>query len=192
MGAAGVVAAFALAGSLVFGGCGAALAMLAVQVSGRGWLLQFWLGFDVFIALCLVASYWLVGRYGLRFYDTAVGTDPVWRLATIGNRAWCCLPRMEREVQRSRLRALNAAARLLLTDPEDDRTFKALVTHAEVLRKVSTTVLRGRPESGAHGDAVLDRVAEGEYSSSCLAALTGGGPGLSLVPSQDKTGPETM
>lgn len=191
VGFAAAAVCFTLAGSLVFGVGGAGVAALAVQVSGRSWLTQFWLGFDTVLVLCLVASYRLVGRYGLRFYGAAVGVSPLWRLVAMGNCAWRCLPRAQREAQEPRLRALNAAARVLLTDPGDDRTRKALVTHAEVLRKVSTSVLQDSPSSLTHGAFVIDRISPGECSSACLGpAPSGGGTSLSLVvPTQNKSGP---
>ncbi|MFC5805612.1 hypothetical protein [Streptomyces formicae] len=191
VGVAVTATCFTLAGSLAFGVGGAGVAVLAVEASGRSWLPQFWLGFDAVLLLCLVASYRLVGRYGLRFYDTAAGVNPLWRLAAVGNCAWRCLPRAQREAQVPRLRALNAAARVLLTDPEDDRTRKALATHAEVLRKVSTSVLQDSPSSLPHGAVVVDPMSPGECSSACLPPVpTGGSTSLSLVvPAQSKPGP---
>ncbi len=197
VGVVATVTFFTLIAGAVFGAGGAGFALLAVEVTGCHWLVRFWLGFDAVLGLCLTASYWLVGRYGLRFYDVDPSTNPLWRLVTIGNSSWRCLPRAHRETQKPRLRALNTAARILLTDPEDDRTRDALAAHAEMLRSLSTTVLadstvlaNSRPEL-PHGAVVVRPLPVDPHSGMRRgSALTDGCGTLSLaVPLQHNSAP---
>jgi hypothetical protein len=76
--------AITLTAVALFGAGGGTFAALAVEVSGRPWLLWWWLGFDAFLAVCLATSYWLVGRYGLRFYDDDPADNALWRFVTVG------------------------------------------------------------------------------------------------------------
>ncbi|WP_328390590.1 hypothetical protein OHS81_36695 [Streptomyces sp. NBC_00400] len=139
-----------LAGVLLFGAGGAGAALVAQAACGRPPLLQLWLAFDTVTALVLAASYWLVSRYGLRFYDTEPAENEIWRLVTVANTAWRALPRSHRRIHQPRLRAANTAARLLLTDLSDTRTRQVLAAHTELLRHLSITVL---PDTQPHGQA---------------------------------------
>lgn len=123
---------------------------MAQAACGRPPLLQLWLAFDTVTALVLAASYWLVSRYGLRFYDTEPAENEIWRLVTVANTAWRALPRSHRRIHQPRLRAANTAARLLLTDLSDTRTRQVLAAHTELLRHLSITVL---PDTQPHGQA---------------------------------------
>ncbi|MFE1171361.1 hypothetical protein [Streptomyces sp. NPDC058773] len=134
-----------LVGSLLFGAGGAGAALAVRAVCGEPHLLGFWLAFDAATAFVLAASYWLVSRYGLRFYDTEPADNEIWRLVTIANTAWRALPRSHRRIHQPRLRAANTAARLLLTDHADTRTRQALAAHTELLRQLSVTVLPDNP-----------------------------------------------
>ncbi|MEU6328717.1 hypothetical protein ABZ851_15775 [Streptomyces sp. NPDC047049] len=139
-----------LAGVLLFGAGGAGAALVLQAACGRPPLLQLWLAFDTATALVLAASYWLVSRYGLRFYDTEPADNEIWRLVTVANTAWRALPRSHRRIHQPRLRAANTAARLLLTDLSDTRTRQVLAAHTELLRHLSITVL---PDTQPHGQA---------------------------------------
>ncbi|MFG2827523.1 hypothetical protein [Streptomyces sp. NPDC048434] len=139
-----------LAAALLFGAGGAAAALAVRAACGRPPLVGLWLAFDAATALILAASYWLVNRYGLRFYDTEPADNEIWRLVTVANTAWRALPRTHRRIQQPRLRAANTAARLLLTDHTDTRTRQVLAAHTELLRHLSITVL---PDTQPHGQA---------------------------------------
>ncbi|MFG2138455.1 hypothetical protein [Streptomyces sp. NPDC048650] len=147
------IAFFILIASVVFGAGGAGFAGLIEAVWGCHCLARSWVGFDIGVGFILSISYWFVGRYGLRFYEADPAANPLWRLVSVGNTAWRSLPGPHRESQVPRLRALNAAARILLTDPEDVHTLAALTAHTQVLRRLSTTVLgdigSGPPESAS-------------------------------------------
>ncbi|MFH9421858.1 hypothetical protein [Streptomyces sp. NPDC017529] len=132
---------FGVIASVLFGAGGAGVALLVDVVIDRDQLARVWMGFDLAMAVALSVSYWLVGRYGLRFYDTDPATNDLWRLITVANTAWRSLPRAHRTAQKPRLRAVNTAARILLADPEDTRTHQMLHAHADVLRHLATTVL---------------------------------------------------
>ncbi|WP_344534028.1 hypothetical protein [Streptomyces albiaxialis] len=135
------VVAGAVVATALFGAGGGAVAALIVEISGKPCLAWSWFAVDAFLAWCLSVSYWLVGRYGLRFYDEDPPANPVWRSVTVGNSAWRSLPSRQRKHQRARLRALNSTARLLLADPDDEASRKALTSHADALRRLSTAVL---------------------------------------------------
>ncbi|WP_329180699.1 hypothetical protein [Streptomyces decoyicus] len=139
-----------LAGALLFGAGGAGAALAVRAAYGQPPLLQLWLAFDTATAVTLTASYWLVSRYGLRFYDTEPADNEIWRLVTVANTAWRALPRSHRRIHQPRLRAANTAARLLLTDHADTRTRQVLAAHTELLRHLSITVL---PDTQPHGQA---------------------------------------
>lgn len=150
IGALPAVLLLLLAGVLLFGAGGAGAAMVVRAACGRPPLLQLWLTFDTATALILAASYWLVSRYGLRFYDTEPAENEIWRLVTVANTAWRALPRSHRRLHQPRLRAANTAARLLLADHTDTRTRQVLAAHTELLRHLSITVL---PDTQPHGQA---------------------------------------
>ncbi|GAA2308426.1 hypothetical protein Scani_36170 [Streptomyces caniferus] len=139
-----------LAAALLFGAGGAGAALAVRAACGQPQLLEFWLAFDTAAALILAGSYWLVSRYGLRFYDTEPADNEIWRLVTVANTAWRALPRSHRRIHQPRLRAANTAARLLLTDHGDTRTRQVLAAHTELLRHLSITVL---PDTQSHGQA---------------------------------------
>ncbi|MFE9369631.1 hypothetical protein ACFYM2_07640 [Streptomyces sp. NPDC006711] len=132
---------FTLAALSLFGAGGAALAWLTDELTGHRRLPYLWLVFDALAAASLAVSYWLVSRYALRFYEAEPSSSPTWRLVTIANTAWRCLPAHHRDAQKPRLRAINTAARLLLTDPDDSHTHRVLTEHADALRHLATTVL---------------------------------------------------
>ncbi|MFD7667364.1 hypothetical protein [Streptomyces sp. NPDC059788] len=141
------VAFFGVLASVLFGAGGAGVALLVDVATDRDHLARAWVAFDLVAAVALSVSYWLVGRYGLRFYDTDPATNDLWRLITVANTAWRSLPRSHRTAQRPRLRAVNTAARILLADPADTRTHQMLHAHADVLRHLATTVLAdSRPD----------------------------------------------
>ncbi|OKH98070.1 hypothetical protein A6A06_27960 [Streptomyces sp. CB02923] len=135
------VAFFGVLASVLFGAGGAGVALLVDVAMDRDHMARAWVAFDLVMAVALSFSYWLVGRYGLRFYDTDPATNDLWRLITVANTAWRSLPRAHRTAQRPRLRAVNTAARILLADPADTRTHQMLHAHADVLRHLATTVL---------------------------------------------------
>ncbi|MGW7578160.1 hypothetical protein [Streptomyces sp. NPDC054765] len=137
-----------LAAALLFGAGGAGAALAVQAACGQPHLLGFWLAFDTATVFVLSASYWLVSRYGLRFYDTEPADNEIWRLVTVANTAWRALPRSHRRIHQPRLRAANTAARLLLTDHTDTRTRQVLAAHTELLRHLSITVL---PDAQPHG-----------------------------------------
>ncbi|MFK8909888.1 hypothetical protein [Streptomyces sp. YS-3] len=132
---------FTLAALAVFGAGGAGLAWLADELTGHRRLAYLWLAFDAFTGASVALSYWLVSRHALRFYEAEPTSSPTWRLVTIANTAWRCLPACQRDAQKPRLRAINTAARLLLTDPDDSHTHRVLTEHADALRRLATTVL---------------------------------------------------
>jgi hypothetical protein len=132
---------FSLAALALFGAGGAGLAWLAVEVTGRRRLLYLWPLSDALAGASLALSYWLVSRHALRFYEAEPSSSRTWRLVTIANTAWRCLPACHRDAQRARLLAANTAARLLLTDPDDSHTHDVLTEHADALRQLATTVL---------------------------------------------------
>ncbi|MGW8374781.1 hypothetical protein [Streptomyces sp. ODS28] len=150
------VVAVLLASGAVFGGVGGAAAYLGSHLCGGRHLVWWWTGIDVLLALALAASYWLVGRYGLRFYDADPTTNGLWRLVTVGNSAWRCLPRHQRKAQRPRLRALNTTARLLLTEPDDANSWEIMAVHAAALRHLSTTVLNDSAREVSCGTVTLE------------------------------------
>ncbi|MEU1335575.1 hypothetical protein [Streptomyces sp. NPDC005865] len=132
---------FTLAALTLFGAGGAGLAWLTDELTGHRRLPYLWLAFDAVAGASLALSYWLVSRYALRFYEAEPSSSPTWRLVTIANTAWRCLPAYYRDTQKPRLRAVNTAARLLLTDPDDSHTHSILTEHADALRHLATTVL---------------------------------------------------
>ncbi|MEU8959602.1 hypothetical protein AB0C93_35550 [Streptomyces sp. NPDC048518] len=132
---------FVLAALTLFGAGGASLAWLTDELTGHRRLPYLWLAFDAVAGASLALSYWLVSRYALRFYEAEPSSSPTWRLVTIANTAWRCLPAHYRDTQKPRLRAVNTAARLLLTDPDDSHTHSILTEHADALRHLATTVL---------------------------------------------------
>ncbi|WP_030018150.1 hypothetical protein [Streptomyces monomycini] len=135
------VAFFGVLASVLFGAGGAGVALLVDMAVDRGHMARAWVTFDLLVVVTLSLSYWLVGRYGLRFYDIDPATNDLWRLITVANTAWRSLPRAHRTAQKPRLRAVNTAARILLADPGDTRTHQMLHAHADVLRHLATTVL---------------------------------------------------
>ncbi|MEV0281477.1 hypothetical protein AB0I22_34545 [Streptomyces sp. NPDC050610] len=135
------VAFFVTVAAILFGAGGAGAAFLVDAALGRHSLSRCWAAFDAAAAAALAVSYWLVGRYGLRFYDADPASNDLWRLATVANTAWRSLPRAHRTAQKPRLRAANTAARILLADPGDARTRQTLSVHADALRQLSVTVL---------------------------------------------------
>jgi len=139
-----------LTAALLFGAGGAGAALAVRALCGEPHLLGFWLAFDTATAFVLATSYWLVSRYGLRFYDTDPADNEIWRLVTVANTAWRALPRPHRRIHQPRLRAANTAARLLLTDHTDTRTRQALAAHTELLRQLSVAVL---PDAPPHDQA---------------------------------------
>ncbi|KOT94390.1 hypothetical protein ACH4GK_40055 [Streptomyces rimosus] len=147
------VAFFGVLATVLFGAGGAAVALLVGAAVERDHMARTWLTFDLVAAVALSLSYWLVGRYGLRFYDTDPATNDLWRSITVANTAWRSLPRAHRAAQKPRLRAVNTAARILLADPADTRTHQMLHAHADVLRHLATTVLadprQGQPAEPA-------------------------------------------
>ncbi|MFG2720754.1 hypothetical protein ACGFW5_21010 [Streptomyces sp. NPDC048416] len=132
---------FTLAALTLFGAGGAGLAWLADELTGHRRLPYLWLVFDALAGVSLALSYWLVSRHALRFYEVEPSSSPTWRHVTIANTAWRCLPACHRDAQKPRLRAINTAARLLLTDPDDSHTHRVLTEHADALRQLATTVL---------------------------------------------------
>ncbi|MFE7121848.1 hypothetical protein ACFU99_41100 [Streptomyces sp. NPDC057654] len=144
------VAFFGAVAAVLFGAGGAGVAALLDAVLGRHYLLRSWPALDASVALVLTVSYWLVGRYGLRFYDVDPASNELWRLITVANTAWRSLPRAHRAAQKPRLRAANTAARILLADPEDARTRQTLAVHTGALRDLAITVLKdvrhGQPD----------------------------------------------
>ncbi|MFD4629106.1 hypothetical protein ACFVYR_04290 [Streptomyces sp. NPDC058284] len=132
---------FGLAALIVFGAGGAGVAWLADQLTGHRRLPYLWLAFDAVAGTSLALSYWLVSRHALRFYEVEPSSSSTWRLVTIANTAWRCLPAYHRDSQKPRLRAVNTAARLLLTDPDDPHTHSILTEHTDALRHLATTVL---------------------------------------------------
>ncbi|MEU9096704.1 hypothetical protein [Streptomyces sp. NPDC048361] len=132
---------FTMAALTLFGAGGAGLAWLADALTGHRRLPYLWLAFDALAGTSLALSYWLVSRHALRFYEVEPSVSPTWRLVTIANTAWRCLPAYHRDAQKPRLRAINTAARLLLTDPDDSHTRRVLTEHADALRHLATTVL---------------------------------------------------
>ncbi|MEU3499748.1 hypothetical protein ABZ726_02895 [Streptomyces hundungensis] len=132
---------FTLAALTLFGAGGAGLAWLTDELTGYRRLPYLWLVFDVLVGASMALSYWLVSRHALRFYEREPSSSPTWRHVTVANTAWRCLPAYHREAQKPRLRAINTAARLLLTDPDDSHTHRVLTEHADALRHLATTVL---------------------------------------------------
>lgn len=114
---------------------GNAVGAIAGALFGKGVITPVWVGFEVLLLASSLVSYGLVARYGLRFSGekaqdkTAEGTLRI--AAERGNTAWRCLPTQHRQESTERLRAMNAAARLLLIDMSDEQA-------QQVLRKNSS------------------------------------------------------
>ncbi|MFE1763908.1 hypothetical protein ACFW81_06785 [Streptomyces angustmyceticus] len=169
-----------LAAALLFGGGGAAAALAVRAACGEPHLPALWLAFDAATALLLAASYWLVSRYGLRFYDTEPADNEIWRLVTVANTAWRALPRAHRRIHQPRLRAANTAARLLLTDHTDTRTHQVLAAHTELLRHLSITVLLDTQPHGQADDALSALLAHHDADECQILDATAPAPPTSL------------
>lgn len=131
---AGVV----LGGGLVFGLLGGGAGAVAATVFGDGVRAPVWIGFDLVVTACVIASYVLVARHGLRFTEEDHGEIRAQRvLVEQGNVAWSCLPENEQALWAEQLRAMNAAARLLRVDPEDAEARAVLERNSRALHELT-------------------------------------------------------
>ncbi|WP_030185904.1 hypothetical protein [Streptomyces capuensis] len=133
-------------GAIVFGVAGGGVAAIAAALFGGGVEVPVWVCFDLLLVSCVVASYILVARYGLRF--PADKDSGRWHIMTEqGNTAWRCLPTPQRLEYIEHLRAMNAAARLVLIDPDDAEACQVLEHNARTLHDLTLSRL---PEQGSH------------------------------------------
>ncbi|MFH8984789.1 hypothetical protein [Streptomyces varsoviensis] len=174
---------FGAVAALVFGAGGGGAALLVDAALGRHYLPRSWPAFDAAAAIALSFSYWLVGRYGLRFYDTDPASNDLWRMITVANTAWRSLPRAHRAAQKPRLRAANTAARILLADPDDARTRQTLAVHADALRQLAITVL---------SDARRGKAEQVEEAASFAITARPAGPGTASVADKGAAVPQPI
>lgn len=135
-------------GGMVFGLAGGGVAAIATQLFGGRVTAPVWVGFDLFLVACVVVSYVLVARYGLRFPHLPANEQSEAQrvLAAQGNTAWGCLPKEQRLANAERLRAMNAAARLILINADDAAAHTVLETNARSLHQLTlTTALEQKP-----------------------------------------------
>jgi hypothetical protein len=93
-------------------------------------------------ATVLVTAYVLVARHGLRLPTATRATEESTqrRLPTAqGNTAWRCLPDLHRSANTEQVRAMNAAARLLLIHPDDQEADTVLRTNSQTLHQLTLT-----------------------------------------------------
>ncbi|MFF2902303.1 hypothetical protein [Streptomyces sp. NPDC057966] len=101
-----------------------------------------WVAFDLLLLACIACAYVLVARYGLRFQGDDDDETQVLRVAVEqGNTAWKCLPAQVQEENAELLRAMNAAARLVLIDPTDSEAHAVLEKNAKALHELTLTAL---------------------------------------------------
>ncbi|MEU1626726.1 hypothetical protein ABZ746_15650 [Streptomyces sp. NPDC020096] len=143
-----------LVGTAPFALGGAAAAVLAKRLSGAP-IAETWALFDGLLAGAVAVSYALVARYGMRFQICDTEFSDAWRLATLGNAAWRSLPRPHRKHELERLRAMNAATRLLLIQPDDQTLRTMLKTHTDALCVLATTALADNSSPSHHMPAAL-------------------------------------
>lgn len=120
--------------AIVFLGFGAIFGALAAQSIGPAARIPTHLGFDLLVGALIATSYILVARYGLRYSKEEHRV-----LAVQGNTAWRYLPRVHQAVNIERIRAMNAAARLLLIRPNDREATAVLRTNSQILHQLTLT-----------------------------------------------------
>lgn len=127
---------------IVFITLGGGLGELAARSLGAAARVSVFIGFDVLAATVLVTAYVLIARHGLRFPTGTRATEESAQrrlLAAQGNTAWRCLPDLHRSVNTEQVRAMNAAARLLLIHPDDQEADTVLRTNSQTLHQLTLT-----------------------------------------------------
>ncbi|MER5989333.1 hypothetical protein [Streptomyces sp. NPDC001787] len=97
------------------------------------------MAFDILVLACVATAYVLVARYGLRFQTDEGESQEVRVAVEQGNTAWKCLPAQAQKENVELLRALNAAARLVLIDPMDSEAQAVLEKNAKALHELTLT-----------------------------------------------------
>lgn len=132
---------------------GGGLGEIAARTIAPAARVPVWFGFDVLAIAAVLTAYVLVSRNGLRF-PTGKRSEEFQERRTLvaqGNVAWRCLPEPQRQANTEPVRAMNAAARLVLINPDDEEANTVLKTTARALHQLTLQPQDPQPSTSAPG-----------------------------------------